>query len=218
MKTQKMFILLFWCTTIALFGQTAVTGQTNDQSSEEITVDTNLLKTYIGRYAYDDGMINMVTLEAGQMYIQYTGQPKVPIFASSQNEFYLKVVEARMKFIADENGKVTHLIHRQNGMQFEPRRLADETTLHVDPVIYDKYVGQYMGDNNQSIVIFKDGDKLFGKTQGLPICQLHPVSETEYFPKELNARVRFVVTDDGTVNSISLNFNGYESTARRIRE
>jgi len=218
MKTKKFFIFLFWCTVIVLFGLTAVPGQTNDQSSAEITVDTNLLKSYVGRYAYDDGTISMVTLETGQIYVQYTGKSKVPLFPSSENEFYPKVVEARLKFIADEKGKVTHIIHRQNGMQFEPRRLADETIVSVDPAFFDKYIGQYLGDNNQSIVIFKEGDKLFGKTQELPICQLHPVSETEYFPMELNARVWFVISDDGTVNSLNLNFNGYESKAPRVRE
>jgi hypothetical protein len=75
-----------------------------------------------------------------------------------------------------------------------------------------------MGDNGQVIEIYKEGNKLFGRTQGLPVCQLHPVSITEFFPVEANARVWFIVDDDGTVNSLNLDFNGYKSTAPRIKE
>jgi hypothetical protein len=216
MKNPKSFFYLVFSVIIAVAGL-KVQGQTNNQPAE-INVDTNLLRDYVGRYAYDDGTISLITLEGGQMYVQYTGQPRLPIFSSSENEFFLKVVEARLKFLKDENGKVTKLIHYQNGMQFEPRRLPDEIVINLDPVIFDKYVGKYLGENNQVIEVYKEGDKLWGKTEGLPICQLHPVSETEFFPKEVNARVWFVVSDDGTVNSANLDFNGYKSTIPRIKD
>src|SRR5512133_314191 len=101
MKNPKSFFYLVFSVIIAVAGL-QVQGQTNNQPAE-INVDTNLLRDYVGRYAYDDGTISMITLEDGQMYVQYTGQPRLPIFSSSENEFFLKVVEARLKFVKDEN-------------------------------------------------------------------------------------------------------------------
>ncbi|HLO60531.1 MAG TPA: DUF3471 domain-containing protein [Bacteroidales bacterium] len=216
MKTQKLFLVLLLCSGM-VYGMSSVWGQTNNQD-QEIKVDSGILKSYVGRYAYTDGTISIIAYKDGQLYIQYTGQPELPIFPSSEDEFFLKVVEAHLKFIKDETGKVIHLVHRQNGMQFEPVRLSDENIIKVDPVIYDKYVGKYMGDNNQIIEVYKEGDKLFGRTPGLPVCQLLPVSETEFFPKEVNARVWFIISNDGLVNSANIDFNGYKSNAPRIRE
>jgi hypothetical protein len=47
---------------------------------------------------------------------QITGQPKFPLFAESENHFFLKVVDAQVEFVKDAQGKVTHLIIHQGGV------------------------------------------------------------------------------------------------------
>lgn len=184
----------------------------------EITVDKNLLISYVGRYNYGQGMVLIVTLEGNQLYAQLTGQPKFPIFPSSKNEFYWKVVDASVTFAADEKGDVTQAIHHQNGRQFEAKKLTDETPVVVDPAVFDKYIGKYDAGNNSIIIISKDGDKLFAQGPNLPKYQLLPASETEYFLREVNARLTFKVTGDGRADSIIINFNGIESTAIKLKE
>ena len=207
MKPHRLFLFLSLCIALTLSGFTTVQGQTKDQ-----------LNSYVGRYDYNEGMVLIVTLEADQMVVQLTGQDKVAVFPVSENEFHPKEIEASMKFITDENGTVTHIIHNQNGMQFEAKRLPDETPVSVDPAVFDKYVGKYDVGNNTVVVITKEGDKLFGQGLNLPPYELLPASETEYFLRELNARLNFVVSDDGTVNSINIDFAGQFSSAMRIGE
>ena len=163
-------------------------------------------------------MVLIVTLEGNQLYAQLTGQPKFPIFPSSKNEFYWKVVDASVTFAADEKGNVTQAIHHQNGRQFEAKKLTDETPVVVDPAVFDKYIGKYDAGNNSIVVISKDGDKLFAQGPNLPKYQLLPASETEYFLREVNARLTFKVTGDGRADSIIINFNGIESTAIKLKE
>lgn len=184
----------------------------------EISLDQKLLNSYVGRYDYGQGMLLIVSLEGNQLYAQLTGQPKFPIFPSSKNEFYWKVVDANVTFVADEKGNVTHVIHHQNGRQFDANKLTDETPVVVDPAVFDKYIGKYDAGNNNIVVISKDGDRLFAQGLNLPRYQLLPASETEYFLREINARLKFKVTGDGTAYSIIINFSGIESTAIKLKE
>lgn len=218
MKNHKTFRLLTLCTTFVLFSLIALQGQSVTQGTSEISVDENTLKNYVGRYNYGQGMVMIVTLEDNQLYAQLTGQSVFPIFPSSENQFYWKVVDASVTFVADEKGIVTHAIHRQNGGQFDAKKLPDEKPVVVDPAVFDKFIGNYDAGNNNIVVISKEGDKLYAQGLNLPRYQLLPASETEYFLREVNARAKFMVDDNGKTDTILINFNGIESTAMRLEE
>ncbi len=216
MKTYKTLLNRIVYTTIALLSLISLQGQTISKDSLGITVDENILKSYVGRYDYTQGAVLLVTLEGKQLQAQLTGQPKFPIFPSSKDEFYWKLVDARVKFVTDEKGNITNAIHFQNGTQFEAIRLKDETPVAVNPAVFDKYIGKYDAGES-TIVISKEGDKLFVQGTDLPVFQLLPASETEYFLREVNARLKFKVTGD-KADSILIDLAGNEITAVRLNE
>jgi hypothetical protein len=217
MKTYKTLCYRFFYTTIALFSLIPLQGQTITKDSPDSTVNENILKSYVGRYDYTQGAILLVTLEDKQLQAQLTGQPKFPIFPSSKDEFYWKVVDARVKFVTDEKGNVTNVIHYQNGTQFEAMKLKDETPVAINPAVFDKYIGKYDAGENNIVVITKEGDKLLAQGTNLPIYQLLPASETEYFLREANARLIFKISGD-KADSILINMAGNEITAIRLKE
>jgi hypothetical protein len=49
------------------------------------------------------------------MFTQLTGQPKFEIFAESEKDFFLKVVDAQITFETGEGGRATNAILHQNG-------------------------------------------------------------------------------------------------------
>ena len=191
-------------------------GQTISKDSTGITVDQNILKSYVGRYDYTQGAVLVVTLEDKQLQAQLTGQPKYPVFPSSKDEFYWKVADARVKFVTDEKGNVTNAIHYQNGTQLEAMRLKDETPVAVNPAVFEKYIGKYNAGES-TVVITKEGDKLFAQGNDLPVYQLLPASDTEYFLREVNARLMFKVSGD-KADTILINMAGNEITAVRLKE
>lgn len=214
MKTIKSFRsgLLFVIITlfsISLQGQTIV--------KPDFTVDENTLKSYVGRYDYTRGAVLIVTLEDKQLQAQLTGQPRFPIFPSAKDEFYWKVVDARVKFVTDDKGNVTHVIHYQNGNQFEAMKLKDEKPVAVNPAVFDKYTGKFNVDENMAVQISKEGDKLFATGTNLPAYQLLPASETEYFVREVNARINFKVSGD-KADTVVINMAGDLITAIRVKE
>jgi hypothetical protein len=49
------------------------------------------------------------------MFTQLTGQPKFEIFAESEKDFFLKVVDAQITFEAGDGGRAIAAILHQNG-------------------------------------------------------------------------------------------------------
>jgi hypothetical protein len=217
MKTFKTLCNRIFCTTVALLSLVSLHGQTISKDSTGITVEESILKSYVGRYDYMRGAVLLVTLEDMQLQAQLTGQAKAPIFPSSKNEFFWKIADARIKFVTDEKGNVINAIHYQNGTEFEAMKLKDEKPVSVNPAVFDKYIGKYDAGENNTVVIIKDGNKLLAQGTNLPVYQLLPASETEFFLREVNARLKFKVYD-GKADSLFINMAGNEITAIRLKE
>ena len=162
-------------------------------------MDASLYDDYIGRYDYGiSAGILEVTREGDQLYAQMGGQGKFEIFPSSDNEFFWKIADAKITFIKGKDGKVTHLIHNQGGMEINAPRLKDEEIAKIDPSILDSYVGEY--DFGRAIMkITKEGDHLFAQMADQPKFEIFPRSDTEFFWKVVNAQVTFIKDDNGIV-------------------
>jgi CubicO group peptidase (beta-lactamase class C family) len=84
---------------------------------KEVQVDAAVLEPYAGEYELAPTFKIAVTREGARLFIQATGQPRVEIFAQSESEFFLKVVDARITFLKD--GLILH----QNGMDQKAKKV-----------------------------------------------------------------------------------------------
>ena len=82
---------------------------------KEIAVPPGILAKYVGAYEQAPAFSIVITLEGSQRMAQATNQPKFPIFAESETEFFLKVVDAQIEFIKNDKGDVTSLVLHQGG-------------------------------------------------------------------------------------------------------
>ncbi|MBE0661001.1 MAG: serine hydrolase [Bacteroidales bacterium] len=93
------------------------------EKRREIEVPEEILKTHVGNYELMPGFVLYITLEDGKLMAQATGQSTNELFAESESVFFLKVVEASLEFIKDENGKTVALILKQGGQELEGKRI-----------------------------------------------------------------------------------------------
>lgn len=77
---------------------------------KEIAVAPGILAHYVGSYELSPGFDMAITLENGQLFSQATGQSKFPLFAETETRFFLKVVDAQIEFLKDDQGMVTHMM------------------------------------------------------------------------------------------------------------
>jgi hypothetical protein len=89
---------------------------------KEIALPANQLAEYVGRYQLGPVTFG-VTLQSAQLWVQLTGQERLPVFASARDEFFWKVVDARLSFLRDRQGKVAALVLHQNGTDQRASRL-----------------------------------------------------------------------------------------------
>ena len=92
---------------------------------------------------------------------------------------------------------------------------VDLQVAKVDPKIYDAYVGQYQLGPGFLIWFWRDKDRLMSQATGQGKVEVFPRSETEFFVKEVDARISFVKGSDGKVSHLVLHQNG-DHEAKKI--
>jgi CubicO group peptidase (beta-lactamase class C family) len=80
---------------------------------QAISVDSALLRDYVGAYEIAPGVLLNISLEGGRLLNQVGDRPKVEIFPQTETCFFLKVADVRMIFERNDEGKVYQLAIRQ---------------------------------------------------------------------------------------------------------
>ena len=81
----------------------------------EVALPVEVLREYAGDYPLVPGFVLGVTEQDGRLYVQATGQARLPVYASAKDEFFYKVVDAQLTFRRDAAGRVTGLVLHQGG-------------------------------------------------------------------------------------------------------
>ena len=89
---------------------------------KEIVLSTEQLQKFVGTYEVEKEFEIKISLDKGQLFTQLTGQNAFPIFAESELQFFLKVVDAQLQFGQNEKGEIVKLFLLQNGNKIEAKR------------------------------------------------------------------------------------------------
>ncbi|MEA2572697.1 MAG: serine-type D-Ala-D-Ala carboxypeptidase/endopeptidase [Acidobacteriota bacterium] len=68
---------------------------------KEVAANPKLFDAYVGNYQLAPGFVLSITRDGEHLYAQATGQPRFELFAYSDTEFFLKVVNAQITFEKD---------------------------------------------------------------------------------------------------------------------
>jgi len=93
------------------------------KEKKAISVSTTILNSYIGDYELQPNFVLRISTKGNRLFAQATGQPQFELFAESKTEFFLKVVQASVKFHKDDAGGVTSLTLFQGGREMRATRL-----------------------------------------------------------------------------------------------
>jgi hypothetical protein len=89
------------------------------EARKEVQVDAAVLQRFVGEYELTPAFKIAVTREGSQLFVQATGQPRFEIFAQSESEFFLKVVDAQITFLKDA------LILHQGGQDQKAKKITE---------------------------------------------------------------------------------------------
>ena len=174
------------------------------------------LKNYEGRYDYGSGMVLTVTAETDKLYAQMTGQTRFEIFPMGNDEFFWKVVEARIKFLKNEAGKIDSAIHYQGGRELNVKKLPEIKAVSIEQTVLEKYCGNYEYRPGVIIAITAGDGKLFVQTGEQNRIELYPLSETEFVGMEMNANLKFI-PGEGNDYSIVVKLGEDVRTIKKVK-
>jgi len=87
------------------------------------SVNPKIYDDYVGQYQLAPNFTITITNENGKLKAQATGQPKNELFAESETDFFLKTVDTQIKFVKDEQGKVTGIVLRQGRREMPAQKI-----------------------------------------------------------------------------------------------
>ncbi|WP_397362979.1 serine hydrolase [Olleya sp. R77988] len=82
---------------------------------KEVTVSNEILERYVGKYQLAPTFFITITTKDGHLYLQATGQAQFELFPTDNTKFYLKVVDAKVEFMTNNDTIVERLTLYQNG-------------------------------------------------------------------------------------------------------
>ncbi|MEM6379242.1 MAG: DUF3471 domain-containing protein [Bacteroidota bacterium] len=80
-----------------------------------IELPATTLQQYVGVYEFDPDFHITITVKDNKIFAQATGQGKLELFPSAENEFFFKAVEASITFNKDEESQVESMTLHQGG-------------------------------------------------------------------------------------------------------
>ena len=107
-----------------------------------------------------------------------------------------------------------NLIRLLAGVTVEP--MTFPKIIKVDPAKFDRYAGRYQLAPTFFLKVRRDKDRLLVRATDQEEFQVYPIAETEFVYKVVEAKITFVVDDDGTVNKLILHQNGRNMPGRRV--
>ncbi|SUU88111.1 CubicO group peptidase (beta-lactamase class C family) [Aminobacter aminovorans] len=91
----------------------------------EVATDASLFDTYTGRYQLAPDVVLTVLREDDALYAQFSGQPKMQLFAEGGHRFFYKEVEAAITFAAPASNRSPSLVLHRFGRDMPAARLSD---------------------------------------------------------------------------------------------
>lgn len=88
-----------------------------------VTVNPDVLDKYVGKYKLNNTLIVTVSKENNKLFALPTDQPKVELLPTSETDFVIPEINAKVSFIKDENGKVNKFKLVMNGVNSEAPRI-----------------------------------------------------------------------------------------------
>jgi hypothetical protein len=85
-----------------------------------VAIDPAILDRYVGVFRLNPNLAMTFTREGERLFVQATGQPKVELFAETERDFFLKVIDIQMTF--DAGAKASEVVVHQGGLDTVAKR------------------------------------------------------------------------------------------------
>jgi len=167
-------------------------------TTENITIDQNILNTYVGSFELQPGFIIKIILENGQLSAHATDQSTNALTPISTTEFNVKGIDAKIEFVPNDGKEVKTIKLHQGGRITDAPRVKEFDNTKVN---HSEYIGNYYSEELSTTYHFlvEDG-KLTARHQRNSDFTLEPIKEDMFSGKAWYfGQVEFVRNANGII-------------------
>ncbi len=191
--------------------------------AQAVAFEPERFDAYVGRYQMAPEFILSVTRDGSRYFVQATGQGMLEVFPESDTRFFATAVEAAVSFAMGEDGKVSHMVLHQGGIDqkadwLDANIAKAPEVVDVPEEILERYAGRYELQPCFVITVRRDGDKLFAQATAQPDFEIFATSETEFFYRVVDAQITFNTDESGKAGSLTLHQGGANMPAQRLAD
>jgi hypothetical protein len=194
----------------------------------EIKLDPDILDKYVGRYQYAPNAFITITRKGVQLSAQFTtGWEPEEIYAGNKTDFFYKVIDGKIQFRLDSQGRANALILRQSGTEMLAQRVggtAEPVTewfghkeSPVDRAVLDNYIGQYqIGPGAAFTTVTRNGDHLTVQLDARRSLEVFAEGDGKFFSKVYDVQITFETAGQGPASALILHSQGPDVRASRV--
>jgi CubicO group peptidase (beta-lactamase class C family) len=93
---------------------------------------------------------------------------------------------------------------------------SERRTVHIDPKIFDRYVGDYALSPKFIMKVSREGDRFITQATGQGQVEIFPENDHKFFAKVVNAQITFVTDKGGKATALILHQGGADHRAPRV--
>ena len=150
--------------------------------------------------------------ESPSLYPRRPPSPEITIGISGRTlqqrlDHFSKLSQRASKGTLVHSSKSGHFMHSTEPelVVWAIQRVLSSSATHPE---LERFVGEYILAPKVSMMITRDGDRIFGQLTGQPAFQLYADSATKFSLKIVDAQVEFEVDSAGNVTGLVLTQNG----------
>lgn len=195
---------------------------------DPVALEDVTLERYAGTYQVGPRFFLSVERRDGRLSVKGTAQPAYPFLPESDRTFFSKVVDARITFDTEADGRPTGLVLHQAGRdRLAPRIeaqaaqaiLAEPTPerreIALDPARLSGLVGRYDLGGGVTIAVTEEDGRLYVQANAEPRYALFAQSDRDFFAKTADLQITFERDARGRATGLVLHGGGLDTPAPR---
>jgi CubicO group peptidase (beta-lactamase class C family) len=188
----------------------------------EIPYDNFTPGEYKGIYGNDEKNTRSITVENNKLYSQSKGGFMTLIIPYQKDKFVIENSFTTIEFKRDPDSKVSSMVVDDRG-NIQTLNIADTLVpvrkeVKVSEAVMDRYTGGYQIAAGFTVLITREGDKMFAQGTGQNKVSIFAETDTRFFIKAIDAQIEFIQDDKGNVSKLILYQGGRRMEGPRINE
>ncbi len=188
----------------------------------EIPFDNFTPGEYRGIYENDEKNARTISVDNDKLYSQSKGGFMTLISPYQKDKFFIENSFTTIEFKRDTESKVTSMVVDDRG-NIQTYNITDaeipvNKEIALSEAVLDTYTGGYQIAAGFTVMITREGDKMFAQGTGQNKVAIFAETDTRFFVKAIDAQLEFVQDDKGKVSKLILYQGGRRMEGLRVNE